>query len=327
MMPRPLRLLTWHVHGSYLWYLAHIPHEIILPVRPGRPEGYGGRLPGFRWPGTVREVPAAMVRDLPFDAVLSQSRRNWEIDREQILTPEQRRLPRLHLEHDPPLLHPTAERHAVDDPGALLVHVTGFNRLMWDAGATPTRVIEHGVTIPEGVAWTGERARGITVVNDLPTRGRRIGADVFERARAAAPLDLVGMGSRAMGGLGEVPLAELPAFAARYQFFFNPIRYTSLGLAVCEAMMAGLPIVGLATTEMATAVENGVSGYVDTREDALHGHMRRLLADPEEARALSGGAARAARARFGIDRFVADWCDALAEVTGTRAPAREMAHA
>ena len=325
-MTRPFRLLTWHVHGSYLWYLSHVPHEIVLPVRPGRPEGYGGRLPGFDWGPNVREVPAEVVRDMRFDAVLSQSRRNWEVDREEILSPAQRRLPRLHLEHDPPLSHPTEERHPVDDPGTLLIHVTGFNQLMWDAGATPTRVVEHGVRVPEDVRWTGEKPRGITVVNDLPTRGRRIGADVFERARAAVPLDLVGMGSAAMGGLGEVPLARLPALAAGYRFFFNPIRYTSLGLAVCEAMMAGLPILGLATTEMTTAVENGVSGFVDTREEALHAHMRRLLADPEEARALSEGAARVARARFGIDRFVADWCDALAEVTGTRRPL-EAAHA
>jgi NAD(P)-dependent dehydrogenase (short-subunit alcohol dehydrogenase family) len=31
----------------------------------------------------------------------------------------------------------------------------------------------------------------------------------------------------------------------------KPVRYTSLGLAVCEAMMLGLPIIGLATTETA----------------------------------------------------------------------------
>ncbi len=93
---------------------------------------------------------------------------------------------------------------------------------------------------------------------------------------------------------------------AQCWFFSNPIGYTSLGLSICEAMMAGVPILGLATTEMATAVENGVSGYADTREAVLHDQMRRLIADPAVARALSDGAARIARARFGIDRFVAD---------------------
>lgn len=42
-------------------------------------------------------------------------------------------------------------------------------------------------------------------------------------------------------------------FAARYRFLFNPIRYTSLGLAVIEAMMIGMPVVALGTTDMVSA--------------------------------------------------------------------------
>src|SRR5438270_5579557 len=91
------------------------------------------------------------------------------------------------------------------------------------------------------------------------------------------------------GGLGEVAHKELPAFEARYRFFFNPIRYTSLGLAVCEAMMIGMPVIGLATTEMATVVENGISGYVDTNVSALVDHMTALLRNPVEARRLGDG--------------------------------------
>ena len=29
-MNRKLRVLTWHVHGNYLWYLSHVPHELWL---------------------------------------------------------------------------------------------------------------------------------------------------------------------------------------------------------------------------------------------------------------------------------------------------------
>ena len=322
-MPRPLRVLTWHVHGSYLHYLSHAPHAFYLPVRSGRPEGYGGRTRGFAWRDNLHDVPAEAVRGMEFDVILHQSRRNWLVDRHEILSPAQRDLPRIVLEHDPPLAHPTEEPHPCDDPGALLVHVTGFNDLMWDAGRTPTRVIEHGVTVPQGVAWTGRLGRGLTVVNDIGTRGRRVGADLFMEAADDVPLDLVGMGSERFGGLGEVRLDRLPSLAAEYRFFFNPIRYTSLNLAVCEAMMVGLPIVGLATTEMATAVDNGVSGFVDTRMDRLLGHMRRLLDDPEEARHLSRGARRTARERFGIDRFARDWDAVLREVADRPArPAR-----
>jgi glycosyltransferase involved in cell wall biosynthesis len=258
------------------------------------------------------------VRSLDLDCIIFQSNKNYVEDQFEILAPEQRNLPRIFLEHDPPREHPTDTRHVVDDPNVLLVNVTAFNDLMWDPGRTPTRVIEHGVKVDANVEYRGELPRGIAVVNGLARRGRRLGADVFEKMRRQIPLDLVGMFSSELGGIGEVAHADLPAFEARYRFFFNPIRYTSLGLAVCEAMMIGLPIVGLATTEMAVVVENDVSGYVDTDTGRLAQRMRDLLADPSLARRLGGGARRAARERFDIRRFCRDWDEALRDVAGRR---------
>ncbi|HVM41676.1 MAG TPA: glycosyltransferase [Acidimicrobiia bacterium] len=316
---RELRILTWHVHGSYLAYLAHVPHRLILPVKPGRPSGYGGRGASFDWPDTVEEVAADEVRErTDIDCVLFQSRRNWEHDQFEILSEAQRRLPRIFLEHDPPRESPTNTQHPVDDPDVLLVHVTDFNRLMWNSGRTPTTVVEHGVVVPDEVRYTGELERGVVVVNGLGRRGRRLGADVFEQVRQQVPLDLVGMLSEEMGGLGEVPPRNLPAFVSAYRFFFNPIRYTSLGLAVCEAMMLGVPVLGLATTEMVTVVENGISGYLATDPDQLVPHMRSLLADAVEAARLGEGARRTAQRRFSIDRFVGDWNSVFASVTATR---------
>lgn len=312
---RPLRILTWHIHGSYLYYLVQSRHEFYLPIKPGRPEGYGGRLSGFPWPDNVHDVPAEDVNQLDFDCILFQSSKNYLEDQYEILSDTQRQLPRIYLEHDPPQQHPTNTPHPVDDPNVLLVHVTAFNDLMWDSGRTPTCVIEHGVIVPDQVHYTGELERGIVVVNGLRSRGRRLGADVFEQVQAQIPLDLVGMGSQKMAGLGEVKHDQLAAFESRYRFFFNPIRYTSLGLAVCEAMMIGMPIIALATTEMVTVVENDVSGYVDTKIDQLIERMQLLLRDPAEAQRLSVGARQAAQARFNIQRFARDWEKAFSLVT------------
>lgn len=316
MQARPLRILTWHIHGSYLYYLMRTPHHFYLPVKADRTDGYGGRVGGRAWPANLHELPAEAVQDQQLDCILFQSRRNYEHDQYEILSEAQRRLPRVYLEHDPPREHPTDTRHPVDDPGILLVHVTQFNNLMWDSGRTPTCVVEHGVTIPDGVRYTGELPRGIVVINGLHWRGRRLGADLFQRWRAHVPLDLVGMEADRLDGLGELPLEELPAFAARYRFFCNPIRYTSLGLAVCEAMMAGLPIIALATTEMVTVVENGVSGYVHTDEARLLASMHALIADPALACRLGQGARRCAEERFNIERFARDWSNVFALVTG-----------
>lgn len=312
---RRLRVLTWPVHGNYLWYLAHTPHEFFLPVDDG---GRGGRGDTFPFGPNVHDIPAGQIRSEQFDCILFQHRDNWDVDQHARLSSTQRRLPRIYLEHDPPREHPTDTRHPVDDPDVLLVHVTQFNRLMWHTPRTPTRVIEHGVVVPAGVEATHELARGITAINSLARRGRRLGADVYQQLRAQVPIDLVGMESLALpGGIGEIPPMQLPAVVARYRFFCNPIRYTSLGLAVLEAMMIGVPIVGLATTEMVTTVEHGVSGFLATDPDALVPLMQRLLTDRDAARELGAAARRTARERFHIERFARDWDATLRMVTGT----------
>ena len=187
---RRLRIFTWHIHGNYLWYLSQARHDFYVPVDPQRGPGYGGRGRTFPFADNVHEVPAGEVRHEEFDCILFQHKNNWIDDQFDILSPAQRRLPRVYLEHDPPLENPTDQPHWVDDPEVLLVHVTPFNRLMWDSGRTPTRVIEHGVLVPEGVRYTGEIERGIVVINHLASRGRRLGPDVFLQAREQVPLDL-----------------------------------------------------------------------------------------------------------------------------------------
>jgi glycosyltransferase involved in cell wall biosynthesis len=129
------------------------------------------------------------------------------------------------------------------------------------------------------------------------------------------------MESERSGGFGEVSHEELPRFMCRYRFVFNPIRYTSLGLAICEAMSLGIPVVGLATTEMVTAVTNDVNGYVDTDVDALIQRMRHLLAHPKEASRLSEHAREAGHTRFGIKRFSADWDRTLRDAVRRHATA------
>jgi glycosyltransferase involved in cell wall biosynthesis len=297
-----------------LLYLSKAKVDLYLPVKAGGGEGYGGRGRTFPFGDNVHDVPVEEVRHRNFDCILFQTRHNYETDQYEVLSDSQRRLPRIYLEHDPPQEHPTDQRHWVDDPAMLLVHVTPFNALMWDSGRTPTRVIDHGVWVPEEVRYTGEIARGLVVINHLRQRGRRLGVDVFERVRREVPLDLVGMDAESLKGLGEIAPPKLPAFEARYRFFFNPIRYTSLGLAVIEAMTLGMPIVGLATTEMATAIKNGVSGYVDTDVRRLVGPMRELLSDPAAARRLGQGARAYALERFGIERFARDWEQTFAQV-------------
>jgi glycosyltransferase involved in cell wall biosynthesis len=122
------------------------------------------------------------------------------------------------------------------------------------------------------------------------------------------------MGADRLGGVGEVRRGELPAFEARYRFFFNPIRYTSLGLGMLEAMLVGVPVVAFATTEIPTVIEDGVSGFISTDPATLHDAIRALLADRDLAEQIGEAGRQRALERFGIERFARDWTEAFKAV-------------
>jgi len=315
----PIRIFTWHVHGSYLYYLSQANVRIYIPVNDTRSDGYIGRGTTFPFGPNVVEIPVASVKQLEFDCILFQCSRNYLIDQYEILSPTQQTLPRVYLEHDPPQVTPTDTRHFVNDPAVTLVHVTHFNNLMWDNNRTPSRVIEHGIITPP-LAYEGTRERGIVVINNLSQRGRRLGLDIFQEVRKHVPIDLIGMESQELNGLGEILHPGLPEFIRHYRFFFNPIRYTSLGLAVLEAMMLGVPVVGLATTEMVTVIKDGQSGFLDTDVESLIDKMKLLLGDKSLARKLGAEGQRVAQQRFNIERFTHDWYELLASLVQANRP-------
>jgi hypothetical protein len=315
---RRLKILIWHIHGSYLNTLTRLDHDWYLPVRPEGGEGYGGRGWTFDWADSVREVPAGEARALDLDLVIYQTPRNYFQDGPAILSEAQRRLPAIYLEHNTPRPSPIETRHPFDAPDGLLVHVTRYNRLMWDNGATPTTVIEHGVALGSALRATGELARGITVCNMMQRRPRIAGHDLFLAARKCVPLDAAGMETEQFGGLGDIPYRHLHRTMARYRFLFSPMRYTSLPLAVVEGMALGLPVVALPTTEIPTVIENGVSGYLSCDPDELIARMRELAANRELARKLGKCARTVARERFGMERFARDWKAAFAQALDLR---------
>jgi len=310
---RRLRILVWHVHGNYLYSLTQAPHDFYVPqADDGRP-GYGPLGRKIPWGANVHGVPAKQVRDLAVDLVLYQSGHNLA-DAPTLLSPVQRRLPCAYIEHNPPAPLAAETVHAFRHERGLLVHVTPYNAVMWDSGGMPQQVVEHGVPDP-GLLYQGKLARGVTVVNHLARRGRRVGADLYADAAGKVPLDLIGMGSEEMGGLGEIPNMEVAAFMARYRFFFSPVRYASLGLSLVEAMLCGVPVVGFAATELPCVITSGRDGYVDTRPARLQEVMQQLLHDAKLARAWGLEGRRTALARFSMDRFVADWNRIFAMLT------------
>jgi glycosyltransferase involved in cell wall biosynthesis len=313
LIDQKVKIFTWHIHGSYLYYLSQGPFEIFLPLSNNKKQGYIGRGTTFPFGKNVHEIPVESIRESSFDCILYQTPENYNVDRFEILSEHQRALPGIYLEHDPPQRVPTDTRHFVYNENVTLVHVTHFNKLMWDNGQTPAHVIDHGIIVPK-VTYTGELERGIVVINNLNERGRRLGLDVFNQVREEVPIDLIGMDTLKIGGLGEILHPQLPSFISKYRFFFNPIRYTSLGLAVLEAMMIGMPVVGLATTEMVTVIKDGESGVLHTNIDYLIQRMKDLLRDQALATRIGNAGKKIAMTRFTIQRFTRDWNELFRKV-------------
>jgi hypothetical protein len=320
-----VKVLLWHVHGSWTTAFVEGRHVYLIPVTPDRGPDGRGRARSGEGPASAREVTPARLREEHVDVVVLQRLRDLELVREWLGREPGRDLPAVFLEHNAPdgavpnTRHPLADRSDIP-----IAHVTHFNRLFYDNGRAPTTVIEHGIVDP-GERWTGELARAAVVVNEPVRRGRTVGADLLPGLASVAPVDVFGMG---VTGLHEAygldparvavhddpPQAAMHAELARRRVYVHPMRWTSLGLALLEAMHLGMPVVAQASTEAVEAVPPE-AGVLSTRPERLWPAVRHSLDDVDAAR-LAGKAARAAALeRYGLARFLADWDDLLEEVT------------
>ncbi len=116
------------------------------------------------------------------------------------------------------------------------------------------------------------------------------------------------------GRTEDVVQSRLHTELARRRVYVHPVRWTSLGLSLLEAMHLGMPVVALATTEVPEAVPPG-AGVVSHRVDVLTDAVGDFLADPGHARAVGERARAAAVSRYGLPRFLDDWERLLKEVT------------
>ncbi|HBW82116.1 MAG TPA: LPS biosynthesis transferase, partial [Sphingobacterium sp.] len=90
------RVLTWHIHGSYLYYLSQGDYILYIPYTPERGPRYGGRGTTFPFGDNVIEVPAGEVRNLDLDLILFQCDENYLEDQYLILSEVQQQLPRMY---------------------------------------------------------------------------------------------------------------------------------------------------------------------------------------------------------------------------------------
>ena len=326
-----MRILLWHVHGSWTTAFVAGAHDYVLPLLPDRGLDGLGRARTWDWPATAREVPVDRLADEPLDLVVLQRPHEARLVQELTGRRPGRDLPAIYLEHNAPpgkavsTVHPVASEEAL--AGIPVVHVTFFNAMAWDCGDNPTVVIEHGVPDP-GYSWTGEVPSLAVVVNEPVRRWRVAGTDLLLDMAREVPVDVYGMGMAELGTAAaahgvhtlqgrlheNLPQSLLHQSIGQHRGYFHPYRWTSLGLALLEAMMSGLPVLALSTTEAPEAVPP-TAGLVSCDIQALIATARRWMHDPDEARERGIAARQHAVSRYGHKRFLDDWNRLLERTT------------
>jgi hypothetical protein len=252
-----MRILVWHVHGSWATSFVQGEHDYLIPLTPHRDSDGLGRARTWDWPASAVEVPSSELRDADIDIVVLQRPHEVELTEQWTGRRPGRDVPAVYVEHNTPGGEVPFTRHPLADQDDIpIVHVTHFNRLFWDCGHARTDVIEHGIVDP-GHLYSGDWARAAVVVNDPVRRSRAVGTDLLPELSRAAALDVFGMNVHQLNDVLDLPPDRLWTFEdlpqrrmhrelARRRVYVHTARWTSLGLSLLEAMHLGMPVVALA---------------------------------------------------------------------------------
>lgn len=311
-------VLIWHVHGSWTEAFVAGRHRYLVPVN-GSQDADGRGLSGRNWP-CAQEIPWWQLRNEHVDLVVLQRPHELELAARLLGRRPGVDIPAVYVEHNAPRpfavdsVHPVAGRDDIP-----LIHVTDFNRLMWNNGVAPTRVIDHGIADP-GHHYAGDIAAAATMINEPRRRWRTVGADLLEELSTHVPIDVWGIDSAEIGdqcgaslvrGRGDIAGCELLHQLARRRVYLHTARWTSLGLSLIEAMYLGMPVVAVAST-MAPLVVPPEAGVVSADVTTLGQALENFVSDPAAASAAGKASRDFAMAHFGLDRFLAEWDDVIA---------------
>jgi glycosyltransferase involved in cell wall biosynthesis len=191
-------------------------------------------------------------------------------------------------------------------------------------GAQP-HVVYPGVRIPVGNRFSGNRESCETVIGTacrlFPIKGLVYLIRAIDLLRSKFPsvrLEIAGIGPdrerlerevRTLGLSERVVIlgwqSDVETLLARWDLFVLPSVQEAFGIAVLEAMAAGLPVVASAVGGLRELVENGRTGWLVPPEDprALAERIGMLLADPEQRRVLGQAGQSRARQHFSTDRM------------------------
>ncbi len=187
---------------------------------------------------------------------------------------------------------------------------------------------------PPGGPTLPPQARVLLAVSRLEEqKGLDVAIEALARVRERHPdtvLVVLGLGSQrkplqalaeARGISDAVHLAgsvgDVADWLSRAEVFVHPARWEGFGLALLEAMLAGLPIVASEVSSIPEIVADGTTGLLVPPDDVsqLAEAINNLLDDPARARSYGAASLERARTLFSVaamaERTLAVYRDAL----------------
>ena len=97
-----MRILLWHVHGSWTTALVQGSHEYLLPVLPDRGPNGRGRAKTWEWPPSAVELTPEELAETDVDVVLLQRPHELELCRQWLGRRPGVDVPAVFVEHNAP---------------------------------------------------------------------------------------------------------------------------------------------------------------------------------------------------------------------------------
>lgn len=286
--------LLWNDQYAKPWvhhYAAMPDNHVLLPFHPSSP---------------------AIPVEIDLDLVLCQH--HSQFDR-ALQAATFYNVPLLRLEHTLPEegWDENTRRAVSSRRGDHNVYITDNQRLEWDSQVLPdTSVIYNAIDTNQFCPhepWVPREPICLSVVNDWIKRDAACGFSFWKLATADLPTRVLGDTpglSKAAANVQELTEAYRTSL-----IFLNTATRSTFPTTVLEAMASGCCVVSYRAGAVTEAIEHGVTGFlVDTPEE-MNAIVKRLLGNPAYCEVIGRAAAEKARQRFGLERFVREWGQAL----------------
>lgn len=303
------RLLVFNCHEPWIYQLGVLGYGLDIVVD----------LPGKYnkgWDERMRPVPAcARLIDLP-QALESPVRYYCIIAHNitDLLDVRSRPEPKLLVLHhtlegwqreggptvDPRQIKDMLRKY-IELIGAHVVAVSMFKGESW--GCTED-IVHFGVDINDYLPHTGELARGLRICNFITSRRHILMWDFHEQAFEGVPVTLVGHNPDFPGVEAARDWNHLKTMLQSHRFYIHtadPQFEAGHNMALCEAMAAGLPVLG--NHHPTSPIKHGVTGFLSDNPAKLRRYARILLEDRELAHLMGQRVRELVRERFSLIHF------------------------